>query len=397
MKSIRTRENLRVIHLMAILVPVIMIPASVSPVFAQWPNEEVYTGAVKNTVWIKTDQGYGSGVFLGGKVILSEKIGIVATNKHVIDGSNRVEVIFPFLSRKSNKWKSDRSWYDKNKEFLSEIGYHTDGQVVLESDDYDLAIVEIYNFPERMPEIHIPTLECEEFSKGEPMHILGNPKGRELWRWTAGHFVGCDSPNQEFFNMISKTMYIAATVSPGNSGGPVFDQRGRLVGIVKARDGETRVHAIPIEVLIQGLSFAGYVEYLVIDNRTNLDVTYIFESKEDDERLKEKIYTYNGKIESGNSVVFAFFYAEDINIRLSDDSIYSLDAFPNLAFSISVLEMSENNREIRAMKYILEKNGSRLKMYSSRVHRYSIDMFENQLELRSLKRGETITSKDLAK
>lgn len=66
----------RVIRWTGVLGLTFSVAVSAAPAFGQsWPNERVYSQSMKSTVWIRSDQGFGSGAFLAGEVILSEKLG----------------------------------------------------------------------------------------------------------------------------------------------------------------------------------------------------------------------------------------------------------------------------------------------------------------------------------
>ena len=287
-------------------------------------------------------------------------------------------------------------WYEENKKILSELGYYARGQVVLESEEYDLAIVEIGNFPGETHEINQVHLTCRDFSKGEPMHILGSPRGKDLWRWIAGQFVGCERPRRELLASVSRTMYIAATVHPGNSGGPVFDGRGRFAGIVMSRAGETRVYAVPVEALVQGLYFARRSNLIVMTNEENHDVSYVLSWKEGDD-----VHRYRGIIGRGSRNAFNFYNASNIRIKVSEtenSGFYSLESFTNIVYSMSILEPVDNSdREFRVKEYNLKEDRSQLKIFDSGINTYSMDEIENGMEIFAFMKGKVYDSEALRK
>lgn len=96
----------------------------------------------------------------------------------------------------------------------------------------DLALVEVPAAPEHHAVAQIalvPTLV------GDPIDVVGHPIGH-VWSWVPGHVSGSrwldigtltgESPAGG-----SNWTQIAAPIAPGNSGGPVFNTRGQVVGI----------------------------------------------------------------------------------------------------------------------------------------------------------------------
>ena len=79
---------------------------------------------------------------------------------------------------------------------------------------------------------------------GELVYILGNPAKQDLWRWTLG----------EFLNDHGDFLHIQSDVFGGNSGGPVLNKQGILIGIVARSDRHMNAAAIPIRHINQLLS-----------------------------------------------------------------------------------------------------------------------------------------------
>ena len=150
-------------------------------------------------------QGNGSGIIL-------TKNGHIATNHHVIDGANYIEVEF--------KYKGEI------KSFSAEV---------LRSDPVnDLAIIKIndssfsglssilYNFKIRGSQI------------GEYVFALGYPKALTMMgsdiKFTDGRISSLNGAMGDVTNYQT-----SVPIQPGNSGGPLFDENGNLIGINVAK------------------------------------------------------------------------------------------------------------------------------------------------------------------
>jgi len=139
-------------------------------------------------------QGQGSGFILN-------KDGLILTNNHVIDNAQRVEVM---LSDK-HKYKATVMGVDKN---------------------HDLALLKI-NAPNLVP----ATLsESTGLVVGQRVYAIGNPFGLQgtMTRGIISSIRSIRGPNN---NPIEDAIQTDAAVNPGNSGGPLLNSRGEVIGI----------------------------------------------------------------------------------------------------------------------------------------------------------------------
>jgi S1-C subfamily serine protease len=139
-------------------------------------------------------QGQGSGFIL-------DKLGHILTNNHVIDNAQRVEVT---LSDK-HKYKATVIVVDKG---------------------HDLALLQI-NAPNLVP----ATLsESSGLIVGQRVYALGNPFGLS-GTMTRGIISAIRSIRGPGGNPIEDAIQTDAAVNPGNSGGPLLNSRGEVIGI----------------------------------------------------------------------------------------------------------------------------------------------------------------------
>ena len=160
--------------------------------------------------------GFGTG-FLAGP-------GLLVTNQHVIDGEvvQDLEISFPSADAKHKG------------PFSAEIVYQDVGR--------DLAILAV-----KIDLPPLPLAEADTSRKGDEIVIIGNPGVGDRLVLENAVSRGIMSSKA----MIDGRTYrqINASVNPGNSGGPVFDREGRVIGVAtkKATQLEEMAFSIPIE------------------------------------------------------------------------------------------------------------------------------------------------------
>ncbi len=148
------------------------------------------------------------GTSLGTGFFIS-KTGLAVTNFHVLNAANSKENLVVFLSDENGKITSDR-----NRPF---------GRVVYYNQKYDFAIftVQLDNSEESA---------CLSLAKNRPevgteICVVGNPQGL-TGTFTSGQISALREDEGSIqFN---------APVTHGNSGGPICDLYGRVVGVVKS-------------------------------------------------------------------------------------------------------------------------------------------------------------------
>lgn len=139
--------------------------------------------------------------------------GIIVTNFHVIDGAKTIKV------RGINS--------DFNKTY--------NAKVLVSDKNNDLAIIQIDDYGFTSLGIIPYTIKLSIAGVGENIFVLGYPL-----RATMGDEIkltnGIVSSRTGFQGDIT-SYQISAPVQPGNSGGPLFDSQGNLIGIINAKHG----------------------------------------------------------------------------------------------------------------------------------------------------------------
>lgn len=130
--------------------------------------------------------------------------GYVLTNRHVIEGATELTILDP---------------NDREK--------HLSATVIAESEDPDLALL-------RCDDLASDSLALAETMprRGSEIMVLGYPGGSLLGlelKSTRGQITSAADPKLE-----GGAFLFDANVNPGNSGGPVIDKEGKVVGVVVA-------------------------------------------------------------------------------------------------------------------------------------------------------------------
>src|SRR5262249_17357 len=140
----------------------------------------------------------GSGVMVKGR-------GSILTAYHVIDGAAGIRVVFA-------------------------DGTKSPATVVSSDPAHDIAVVKA----EQPPEVIVPAVLGGGAQVGDDAYAVGNPLGY-FDSLSAGVVSGLDrSAKTSDGKTLQGLIQFDAAVNPGNSGGPLLDRRGQVIGIVTA-------------------------------------------------------------------------------------------------------------------------------------------------------------------
>ena len=199
--------------------------------------DQVYNNAIRSVMWI-----VNPGISEGSGVLIDKKFKLAITNAHVTGTQNIIEVYFP-APDENGEFIKDRNFYLTNSGVLKRLGYYTKGHIVARDEETDLAIIRLDGLPETAREIDWNST-APATTASELVYILGNPGGQDLWRWTLGEFL---KDHGDF-------LHIQSDVFGGNSGGPVLNKQGVLIGIVARSDRHMNALAIPVRDISKLLS-----------------------------------------------------------------------------------------------------------------------------------------------
>lgn len=172
--------------------------------------------------------------FIGSGFILNRD-GMIATNQHVIGGADTITVILADGREVSAKEiNSDR--------------------------DTDLAIIKIDN------RISLPGIvtvgNSDTITVGEQVVAIGSPVSRNFAGTVTSGIISGKDRNVYIGDSVISYLQTDAAINEGNSGGPLFNARGEVIGINTAKmsdDVQGIGFAIPINILKEKLTYLSRV------------------------------------------------------------------------------------------------------------------------------------------
>ncbi|MDE0085843.1 MAG: serine protease [Candidatus Poribacteria bacterium] len=200
--------------------------------------DEIYDKTIQSLVWIVSAVNQDNSVSQGSGVLIDRELRLAVTNHHVVKDNDEVAVFFPVRDR-HGVLIDERSFYinESNLGALTRIGYAVAGRVIAKDHKTDLAIIQLEGLPVTAIEIHhaYESPIRNYLNKNPNVQIFGNPGGLKLWKWAAGFFQNVDQ------GMIK----INAGTYKGNSGGPVVNDQGMLIGLATLSNERHTTWAVP--------------------------------------------------------------------------------------------------------------------------------------------------------
>lgn len=147
----------------------------------------------------EAEDGLGSGVVINDK-------GDILTSLHVVDGADEIHIIYA-------------------------DGTRATGEVVASEIESDIAVLA----SDHLPEVLVPAIlgNPNVMHVGDEAYVVGNPFG--LYSSVSAGVIsgfGRSFQPEERDQMLENLIQVDAAVNPGNSGGPLLNRFGQVIGIV---------------------------------------------------------------------------------------------------------------------------------------------------------------------
>ncbi len=262
-----------------------------------------------------TLQGSGVVIANGGKIKDSRKPineknmtlinSIIATNAHVVSRATSVMVVY-----KGKSHKADISFVD---------------------DKSDIAILQV-------DDLIVPKLQTsthDAVSIGDKVYAIGSPLGLDN-----SLSEGIVSGIRESDGI--KYIQTTASISPGNSGGGLFDEHGVLVGVTsfKMKNGENLNFALSTETLMKELD--GYASTIVLNPSSN-NIPPVIAALLDDASGRGKLTRFFTLTTDNGKSWFDTNIDAERSVLKTNNSIYDANWMNRMAQKYSEFAASEQN------------------------------------------------------
>ena len=193
-------------------------------------DAEVYAANVNSVVSINVT-GTNSNNFFGqpvqtassGSGFILTTDGYIVTNYHVVEDAQTVKVTL----------------YN---------GDEYDAQYVGGDEDYDIAVIKI-----EASGLQAVTLgDSDTLNVGDHVLAIGNPLGELTFTFTGGYVSAKDRSVTMSDGTVMNMLQTDTAINSGNSGGPLFNEYGQVIGIVSAKLSSSSNS----EASVEGLGFA---------------------------------------------------------------------------------------------------------------------------------------------
>ena len=262
---------------------------------------EIYQLACKQVAGISTTvSGYNmfgqltSNAVSGTGFIISED-GYILTNNHVVEDAREVTV----------------KLYDGSEYPAKIVG--TEGR------DSDVAVLKI----EASGLTPVTLGDSDEMEVGENIYVVGNPLGELTYTMTSGIISALDREIATDRNVNVNMFQLDAAVNAGNSGGPVYDTHGRVLGIVTAKYQSTGIEglgfAIPINDAVEIAK--ELIDHGYVTGKAYFGIVVTNMSESDAQRYNSKAGVYVTSVTEGSCAEKAGMQQGDVIVELGGKAV----------------------------------------------------------------------------
>ncbi|MCL2125805.1 MAG: trypsin-like peptidase domain-containing protein, partial [Oscillospiraceae bacterium] len=290
------------------------VSSSVTTAGVEMSAEDIYNMACTQVVSVKTDIESAGGIFgssvntvVAGSGFIISNDGYILTNYHVIETaySNDIPLKVCLL--------------DGTEYIAAVIGYE---------ENNDIAVIKI-DAEGLNPAV---IADSDNISVGQRVYAVGNPFGELVYTMTDG-IVSARDREVSVEGKTINTFQFSAAVNSGNSGGPLYNTRGEVIGIVTAKPMRTSVEgigfAIPINDALE--ITAELIEHGYITGRPLIGISAQTVSSANAEYWGWVVGTRVMSVTEGSAAEKAGMMIGDIIIKLGDTET---DSFETLVFAL---------------------------------------------------------------
>ncbi|MBR6044821.1 MAG: trypsin-like peptidase domain-containing protein [Ruminococcus sp.] len=197
-----------------------------------------------------------AGTAKGTGIIMTED-GYIITNAHVVEGARSISVLLP------------SSYSDESQASASDLT--VEAELIGKDTQTDIAVLKINKTGLTKAEFG----KSSDLQVGEVAIVIGNPLGFELANSVTAGIISALDRTITVEDRVMNTIQTDAAINNGNSGGPLINAYGQVVGITSAKVtntyGEGLGFAIPIDEAIPII--ADLIQNGYVTGRPTLGVT----------------------------------------------------------------------------------------------------------------------------
>ena len=265
----------------------------------------IYELAKQQVVGINTTIDYGYNFFgqpstasvTGSGVIISDD-GYILTNYHVIE-------------------EADEGGYPVEVMMYDETAY--DAQIVGYDKDNDIALLKIDAIGLNAAQLG----NSDDLTVGQTVYAVGNPLGELSYTITGGMVSATDRTITTESNVAVNMFQIDAAVNSGNSGGPVYNSAGQVIGIVTAKYSATGVEGIGFAIPISDAAHIAnqILEYGYVADKAYMGITCATVSSSAAQSYNMVVGAYVNSINEGSAAEKAGLQVDDIITALDGKAV----------------------------------------------------------------------------
>ncbi len=272
---------------------------------------EIYASYVDSCVCVNVTSTVQQGFYqyeasgAGSGFIISED-GYIVTNYHVIDGASTIKVTL-----------NNGETYDATLIGGEELN--------------DVAVLKVNGVTGLKP---VVLGDSDSLVVGETVSTIGNALGSYSFSQTSGTVSATGRSVTMSDGTVMNMIQTDCTINNGNSGGPLFDQYGRVVGITSAKLSNNGSSSSS-EATIEGMGFAipindvidiitDYMQYGYVTGRPSMGITVANITEQYQSTFGWPAGVYVNSVESGSCAETAGLKQGDIITKLGDTEVTSV-------------------------------------------------------------------------
>jgi serine protease Do len=263
----------------------------------------IYELACQQVVGINTEISYNifgqySSASVSGSGVIITEDGYILTNYHVVEDA-------------------EEGGYPVTVMMYDETSY--DAEIVGYDEDSDLALLKIDAQGLNAAQLG----DSDDMTVGQIVYAVGNPLGELNYTMTSGIISATDRTITTDENVAVNMFQIDAAVNSGNSGGPVYNSEGQVIGIVTAKYSSTGVEGLGFAIPISDAAHIvnQILEYGYVTDKASLGITAVSVTSSIARYYNMVEGAYVNEVNEGSAAEAAGLQVGDIITYLDDQEV----------------------------------------------------------------------------